>query len=300
MAGKSGEERCTCSVVLVCGIPAAGKTTLAEKLFKELSCGGTSSHSRGDLDGRQLRVLHVCFDDFIHFQLDVLQEGVMNGEDVICQPETKVWKQQRRNISLCVEQLLTKLTAFQEKTGSLTSELDVTLWHNFEKILCQRSFSDLTDQTKEYLVIVDDNFYYRSMRYEFFQLARKFHCGFGQIVVDCAVEDALCRNRTRASRVPDDIITHMKSRFEMPNPRTHSWEAHSLVIYSSNIETDNAWKCHEFIHGLFFHPTMPLVDERLEREQTTSRMSNLTSIIHQADQVLRKCVSEVMSNAFQA
>jgi O-phosphoseryl-tRNA(Sec) kinase len=89
----------------------------------------------------------------------------------------------------------------------------------------------------------------------------------------------------------------MKSRFEMPNPRTHSWEAHSLVIYSSNIETDNAWKCHEFIHGLFFHPTMPLVDERLEREQTTSRMSNLTSIIHQADQVLRKCVSEVMSNA---
>ena len=299
MAAKCEEGTCICSVVLVCGIPAAGKTTLAQKLVRELSCGGNCSHFIGD--GRQLRVLHVCFDDFIpeDLQLDARQEGVGSGgsdEDVRSQPERKVWKQRRQNVILCVGQLLAKLTSF-----NLKSDLDVTVWHNFEKILSQRSeipLSDLTDQTKEeYLVIVDDNFYYRSMRYEFFQLARKFCCGFGQIIVDCAIEDALCRNRTRAHGVPDDIITRMESRLEMPNSDNHSWEAHSLVVYSSNIETEITGKIHEFIHGLFFHPAMPLLDEDLEKEQATSRTANLTSIVHQADQVLRKCVAEVMNNA---
>ena len=47
------------------------------------------------------------------------------------------------------------------------------------------------------LVIVDDNLYYRSMRYAFCQLARKYRVGLLTVVVSCDVALSLQRNRER-------------------------------------------------------------------------------------------------------
>lgn len=302
MAAKY-EQKCNCTVLLLCGIPAAGKTTLAQKLVRELPCGAWHGSIGESL---QLRVLHVCFDDFMpqYLQLDVLQEelgDVGTVEDAGTQPAKKVWKQQRRNVMKCTEQLLSILNKFKVQRDDLKNEVDPDVWQNFDKIVSQRSnvsTSDQSDPTRErYLVIVDDNFYYRSMRYEFFQLARKFCCGFGQITVTCSLADAMLRNRTRSHRVADDIIRRMETRLEMPNPDTYSWEACSLVALSSNLETEMANKIPQFVCDLFLHPVMPLWDKDVEECQAASKAANLASLVHQADHVLRKCVAEVMRNA---
>lgn len=47
------------------------------------------------------------------------------------------------------------------------------------------------------LIIVDDNLYYRSMRYTFCQLARKYRVGLLTVVVDCDVALSLRRNQQR-------------------------------------------------------------------------------------------------------
>jgi hypothetical protein len=47
------------------------------------------------------------------------------------------------------------------------------------------------------LIVVDDNLYYRSMRYTYCQLARKYRVGLMTIFLNCPVTLAVTRNRQR-------------------------------------------------------------------------------------------------------
>lgn len=63
------------------------------------------------------------------------------------------------------------------------------------------------------LVIVDDNLYYRSMRYAFCQLARKYRVGLLTVVVGCDVALSLQRNRERND----------SERVRLPSPHEPMW-----------------------------------------------------------------------------
>ena len=62
MADKS----CRVALVLLCGIPASGKSTLASKLQDYVK----------KTRGNTMHVIHVCYDDFIPFDLE-LNEGAV-------------------------------------------------------------------------------------------------------------------------------------------------------------------------------------------------------------------------------
>ena len=51
---------------------------------------------------------------------------------------------------------------------------------------------------RDRLIIVDDNLYYRSMRYTFCQLARKYRVGLLTVVINCDIAVALRRNGARS------------------------------------------------------------------------------------------------------
>ncbi|XP_062517353.1 L-seryl-tRNA(Sec) kinase-like [Corticium candelabrum] len=305
MAAGFGEGACTCSVLLMCGIPASGKTTLAQKIVAKFSPGVGNSVDFHEIP-LKLRVLHVCFDDFVSedLQLDALQresgdDGRQGGGD---QEERKVWKYERRRVLQCIERLLAILVAFDGKLNHTNSGGgdDTGVWENFEKVVCKRSnLSNLSpncsDITKEkYLVVVDDNFFYRSMRYEIFQMARTFQCGFGQLALTCTVADAIYRNKMRSTQVSDDSINRMGARLEMPDVESHSWEARSFVVVSLNVEHELGSEICRFICNLFLYPVRPLIDEAREECKAASKAANLESVIHQADRILRKCVAGTM------
>ncbi|KAF2975087.1 hypothetical protein EK904_004142 [Melospiza melodia maxima] len=72
------------------------------------------------------------------------------------------------------------------------------------------------------------------MRYEVYQLARKYSLGFCQLFLECPVECCLQRNRLRSDPVPEQTIQLMARKIEMPDPRKNTWEQHSLILSSSD------------------------------------------------------------------
>jgi tRNA uridine 5-carbamoylmethylation protein Kti12 len=79
-----------------------------------------------------------------------------------------------------------------------------------------------------------------SMRYEFYQLARKYETGFCQLHLEVDPSEALARNSRRGpdSQVPDDVITKMARKLESPNPLQNSWEKFSFSLKFDQVENN--------------------------------------------------------------
>ncbi|XP_010624889.1 L-seryl-tRNA(Sec) kinase, partial [Fukomys damarensis] len=89
-----------------------------------------------------------------------------------------------------------------------------------------------TALSRPLVLVLDDNFYYQSMRYEVYQLARKYSLGFCQIFLDSPLETCLQRNGQRPQAVPTEIICLMERKIERPNPEKNAWEHNSLITES--------------------------------------------------------------------
>uniref|UniRef100_A0A8C4QEJ3 L-seryl-tRNA(Sec) kinase n=1 Tax=Eptatretus burgeri TaxID=7764 RepID=A0A8C4QEJ3_EPTBU len=81
-------------------------------------------------------------------------------------------------------------------------------------------------------IILDDNFYYRSMRYKVYQLAREVSAGFIQIFLNCPLEQCLKRNASRTVPVPVMVLQTMAARLEVPDVE-RDWERESLHLDTS-------------------------------------------------------------------
>ena len=75
------------------------------------------------------------------------------------------------------------------------------------------------------------------MRYEYFQIGRKFEIGFCQFFIDVDVHEAVKRNESRKieERVPSDVITKMVGKLERPDPLSNHWERFSFSLKSTQV-----------------------------------------------------------------
>ncbi|XP_029656269.1 L-seryl-tRNA(Sec) kinase [Octopus sinensis] len=258
----------TCLLIL-CGLPACGKTTLAKRLkaspeFKSI-----------------YHVVHLSYDDlmpdnitaFLTEKPNLVQQGAAN------------WKKYREDIVLCVENIL---KTFPNGKAEIPVNVCPDLWAKINNSFMQ----DMKKEEFHLLVIIDDNMYYQGMRYPFYQLARKYSIGFCQVYLECNIELALKRNNHRPNPIPEEVIHTMASKFEPPSPSERNWEVHSLYIKDQTIcclddvlaLVDNARQ----------NKAAPLSDN-VELRQI-SRVKCSISTLHQADQILRKLVSGKMSD----
>lgn len=112
------DESCRCAVVLICGIPASGKSTIATKLLQHVL----------KIKGDAMHMIHVCYDDLIPSDLDVYGSNVAHQHqndpqwkpdknsdekgdtlsmDTSISPEKySLWKQFRRRILEAVEKVM--------------------------------------------------------------------------------------------------------------------------------------------------------------------------------------------------
>ena len=83
-----------------------------------------------------------------------------------------------------------------------------------------------------HVLFVDDNLFYRSMRYKFYQLARQYGCSFCQINLCAPLNTVLEQNSARAADfiIPRDTILKMNGAFETPDAENHPWEQNTLVV----------------------------------------------------------------------
>ncbi|KAL0025370.1 hypothetical protein WJX79_001756 [Trebouxia sp. C0005] len=228
----------------MCGLPAAGKSSIAE-------------HLRGRPPAHVVCSC-VCFDEVER------SKGAFYGSEQALIFDAVAWKKARESAMSQVEQELHSATA----------------------------------STLDGLVIVDDNMYYRSMRHDCLQLARKYQAAYIQLYIRCPAEVALQRNASRSQHqgVPEAVMRRMERLFEVPDPQKHAWEANTIVLDGSRLEmnfaSDEIW---QQILGMWKDPVQPVADAAtLEQTRQHGRAANELSLQHQLDLFCRKAVSEIV------
>ncbi|XP_046362359.2 L-seryl-tRNA(Sec) kinase-like isoform X2 [Haliotis rufescens] len=147
------------------------------------------------------------------------------------------------------------------------------------------------------VVVIDDNMYYRSMRYDYYQLARKYGLGFCEVHVDCPSDMAVARNKQRTlGRVEDNVIVTMATKMEVPDSAAFHWEKYSLSI--THDTRNGCCRMRSLMKAAMLDPVQAVVEDVAGKEESRRRCSE--NVIHQTDQILRKLLAIRMKSAKEA
>ncbi|XP_073451738.1 L-seryl-tRNA(Sec) kinase isoform X2 [Aquarana catesbeiana] len=278
---------------ILCGLPGAGKSALAAALKEKASPART--------------IVSLSYDE-------ILAEEAFEGEplresrEVSCQSpepggrEHSLWKQYRQQLLQCLEHLLVSMSS--RTPLQAPSDVKDSLWRRFCQCLASQGLISASTSNSGFqhfcinpvhfplFFILDDNFYYQSMRYEVYQLARKHSLGFCQLYLQCSTESCLQRNKDRQHPVMDRTILLMERKIEKPNPEKNTWEENSLILDSSGGGIVDDTRINDLLSRALENPVQPPDDDNEERERDREICS--ASLIHQADQSLRRLISETM------
>ncbi|XP_072177723.1 L-seryl-tRNA(Sec) kinase-like [Diadema setosum] len=290
-------DTCLC---IICGIPASGKTSLC-KLIGELASVQTTQCRSGVL------AVHICYDTIIPRSLDLAKD----------EQGSSAWKEYRKQIVIGMDHICKKLA---EKERSLTQVItdlqndpgprgeeppsdDSEGSEVIREVVWRQLLACLTaslagsggeTNCSQILFLVDDNMFYRSMRYEYFQLARKYSTGFCQVGLTCSAKVALDRNSGRKNEIPENTIVTMATKMELPDASKAPWEKNSFLVDVQDpvdhVVLAPVW----MLVQAAFQSAVPPLEVADEEAKERSRAECAASLLHQADQVLRKCISETM------
>lgn len=270
-------------LLVLSGLPASGKSGLC-KLLKQ----NENEHKDGTWT-----CVHIEYDKLLPPEVE--QILVLKAEEQI----TSAWKQYREQITSCVDVLLLHLLKFyHDCTTNIQTEpkpknVEDKLWDTFVAMVIHDLHTlDKGHEGHGICIVIDDNMYYRSMRYTYYQLARKYEVGFCQVHMQCDVKEACRRNVAREMAVVAGVIEDMANKMEIPDPFKHSWEKYFL-IYKPQEEINSIAK---LLNEAQIDP-VKRVDDIDEESQVYDRIVCSESFIHQADQILRKLISENMAAA---
>uniref|UniRef100_A0A3B4EWU6 Phosphoseryl-tRNA kinase n=1 Tax=Pundamilia nyererei TaxID=303518 RepID=A0A3B4EWU6_9CICH len=255
-------SRASACLCVLCGLPAAGKSTLARRILSTAAQHGW-------------RATVVPYDDLIPeqaFRTKVVEDGHTE------------WKSHRQAVLYCIEQFLQKSEILPEVPSS--SGISVAAWEQ-----CTQGLMGPKGLKPPLVFLLDDNFYYPSMRYEVCQLARKYSLGFCQVYLQCDLESCISRNQSRSQPVPTEVILEMVKRLESPNPQKNSWEINSITLNS----TGTVQRVMELISSALNNPLS--LGEDNKEQKDADRLKCANSVVHQADQACRRLISEAMKTA---
>ncbi|XP_028937355.1 L-seryl-tRNA(Sec) kinase isoform X2 [Ornithorhynchus anatinus] len=283
-AAEGHEQPPPLGLCVLCGLPAAGKSTLARALRDGLR------------RGRGWGCVVITYDDVI--PEDFLQGGAAHS--------SSPWKRHRHELLSYLELLVAALAGGRRRQPSGPGLGTDPTWGRFVACLRAQGLGapgeagapadgGKTAESGPFWVVLDDNFYYRSMRYEVYRLARKYALGFCQLFLDCPLESCLQRNRQRSRPLPDETLFLMTKKLEIPNPEKNVWERNSLTItsFESNPE-DNPEVTHLLLTALE-NPVKYFEDNSEQKE--TDRIICSTNVLHQADKTFRGIISQTMKTA---
>ncbi|KAG1692947.1 L-seryl-tRNA(Sec) kinase [Nymphon striatum] len=257
-------------VAVLAGLPGSGKTSLCQKICSEVKV----------IDNHPTRVIHICYDHIITFSKAGADENTSENLHI------EEWKTQRKKIEKLAHNILNKIAGYV-----FDDDIECELAHyliNYE-----------ANEKSIVVLLLDDNMYYNSMRYEWYQFARNYELGFCQIYLNSPLEICLARNNKRLgkARVDKEILCKMWHRFEEPRPSKNKWENFSKCVTVE--DTEQGDKLIMEIQDLFGtcikYPVLPTPDN--EEEKKISRTICSNSIIHQSDKILRKLIGEVIQNS---
>ncbi|NWS96187.1 PSTK kinase, partial [Mionectes macconnelli] len=269
---------------LLCGLPAAGKSSLARALRRRLR----------QRPGWACALLH--YDELIPPEVfRPRAPGAGPPEPLPLVSAVPGWKRSRRELLQCLESFLRALLAGAPLPGP-----EQPGWERFLRCCRREGLLEAAQgaggaPARPLCLLLDDNFYYQSMRYEVYQLARKYSLGFCQLFLDCPLECCLQRNRLRSDPVPEQTIHLMARKIEMPDLKKNAWEKHSLILSSSECISEDSEQIMNLLATALENPVRP--NEEDTEQKDTDRAICAASAVHQADQACRRVISQAMKDA---
>ncbi|EDW56179.1 L-seryl-tRNA(Sec) kinase [Drosophila sechellia] len=213
---------------------------------------------------RVRHIVHLCYDDF----LDATPSADL------------AYKEQRGRIFELIEKLI---SAIQEDAD----------WPPQV-----RRISSSGDYNRgRHLILCDDNFYYRSMRYKLYQLCRDSGCSFGQIYMASSLDSCLQANslRSDATRVPVDVVRQMNERLEVPDT-SEAWERNSLTLNGLDMDTTGSALL-AFIATLLDLPAKETTSDLPPAAARGLRQDQ--SLVHRLDLLLRTRIGALLERLTQ-
>jgi len=238
------------SVLLLCGLPGSGKSTVSSNLVKLLYKSKRTNIPSYD------RVTVIDYDDITMQQMK--HAGKIQGDKYLSDAELSCWRKTRK---IAAEKLTEELTLVQkERTTSL-----ILMDDNFHLRTMRREMFKICQH---------------------FCTDEKFTVSFSVVMLNVDVSICLKRNRMRCQdRVEDDIILKMNGTIEKPDARKNYWEKSSLILSGNglNAVNDIAQTISDAIRQPVAPPP-PVVDTSEDRALT------MKNEVHIADRVLRTLV----------
>ena len=281
-----------------CGLPGAGKSTLARALAERVA-------ALNDDVGRRhnIRVSLVSFDDIERELMERTTttttattttaattrrsadrasgggEGVegrhedgAGGDGAIHEYDAAVWRAARKEAFARLDALLTADDDDETKKKPLEGEVE-------EEEEEEEEVDDdgAAERRRRHLVIADDNFYYASMRYQVHQLARRTASAHVQLYVDVTADVAHERNESRVgdARVPRDALDRMAAALEPPDPDKRAFERDRTIVVDATsaaadavdgaINVDEVWERVLSLWGT--PPPVPATEEEREAQR---------------------------------
>ena len=291
------------TICLVFGLPGVGKSTICRCLLDDDT---TSSESGGD-NNRRLQPYHKCwfsFDKLTPAEIIFEEDDVSGGG---------LWKMHRENVIHLIESSIKKLSNANAEEASSTLKIvtdSETIQTNPELCSCfQNSTVSCDKEDDRHVLFVDDNLFYRSMRYRFYQIARQYACSFCQVYVHAPLDIVMGRNtgRRKSCVIPRDTILKMDEMFEIPDKQGYPWELNTLWLNNED-ELNSAGSDElayvrllgailNFVDESSVEIVPPLLSEEEIKKRESSRAANLENYVHQCDQLLRRWISTKMQAA---
>lgn len=205
-----------CICVLV-GLPASGKSSFVLNF-------------KNHIEGSNIIHYHICYDK-------ILNSG---KNDILAK-----WKSKRQRVVEFVEELVhqimkspTKEVLNGEENGNNInilndSQMTVSSFEDYQLQIHQiiedfgrhfnisshynvTNISNGSSFLYKHLIIIDDNMYYRSMRYEYYKIARKYELSFCMVYFDVNVEQCLKNNICRSEKNSNEKIDMINKNHAIP------------------------------------------------------------------------------------
>lgn len=248
---------------VLCGIPGCGKTTLCRRLVSS---------------GEKFTYVHVSFDE--------LTGWIENQGD-------GAWKQSRSMVLSLVGKIVELLREDGKYPNSnpFPDLIDKEVFRLFQEV---KTVASRTIKSTTVVLLIDDNMFYKSMRYSYYQLAEQFSLGYCIVYLNCF--SGVCYNRLKQrsdGHLIESSVKRIAEQFEKPDPSKEKWEIFSKEFDSSD-QSSPLVTYEQFIETCVNHPVeISRLSEKEIEERNLTRKVNAVNLIHQADLCLRKIVSEL-------
>ncbi|CAF1314250.1 unnamed protein product [Adineta steineri] len=268
-------------IVLICGPPACLKSTLVQILQLILN------------HDQILKLEYLCIKKLSEillkkrlenkFQYNYLSfDNLSSGyENEIIENELN-WKSYRSLIADEIEKIILYNTQIKSSTNL-----------KYSSQILDRLYQSLKYRDNENILIIEDNFYYSSMRHRYHQIAQRAQIGFVSIHLYSNISTAYQRNENRdiSKRVSNSSIENIYLKYEL------SHDDFLINTTDQGLTTEHLHRILQRIEQACNEPEQQInmIDEEQRRIATEINQQNM---IYQIDQRLRKFISKYLKEQF--